>query len=147
MLVNTVYYNRGNIAMRQVMRGAENSILSNPGLPPRMLNYLSEGIATFPEHISYVKVIRDWTIAGDIFLALLFAAMILGLLGGHPHLNFFIGFLHFIGVIFVGHVAIEAPTAGFFIMGIFFGTLVPVIVEICNILGLFVFKKDFYFGV
>jgi hypothetical protein len=147
MLVNTICYNRESIGQTHVTERAANSILLNPGLPPDMLNYLSNGLWSFPQYVDYVNAIRDWTIAGDIFLAFLFAAMILGLLGGHPHLNFFIGFLHFIGVLLVTHVALEAAPAGFFITGIVFGVLLPIVVEIWNVLALFVFKKDFYFGI
>jgi hypothetical protein len=88
-----------------------------PGLSGVVANSLNNP-ENFPEYVSFRQGIYYWVVAGDVLLAFLFAAMILGLLANQAHICFLI----------------------------VFGVILPLLIELWNLLAILVFKSDFYFS-
>jgi hypothetical protein len=145
IVTNTVLYHRDRLAYDYVRSRALYWGRLTPGLSDTVVASLNNP-QNFPDYKSFQQGIYDWVVASDVFLAFLFAAMILGLLANQAHICFLIAMLHFIAVILVTHMVIaEAPLA-FLISAIVFGTILPLLIELWNLLAIFVFKSDFYFS-
>jgi hypothetical protein len=146
IVLNTILYHRDRIARDYVLNRVCPSRLSHPNLPSGIANRMSVVPTTFPEYASIEGAIYDWAVAGDFFIVLLFIAMILGLLSTQAHISFFIAMLHFIAVILVTHMVLVNASRAFLICAVVFGILLPIVIEIWNLLSLIVFKSDFYFS-
>jgi hypothetical protein len=155
LILNTIFYSRKRYAHDYILEKTKNSIDVNPALPPETYAKLEEhlgnyrnnaGDIKYPPYTSYVKKILAWAIVGDVFVVWLFIAMILGLLLTHADTSMFIGFLHFIGVVLMTHMAVKNASADFLIAGVVIGAIVPALIEVWNLLQLYVFKSDFYSG-
>lgn len=144
ILVNTVLYGRDQIAKDYIVSGTRISVLASPTLPSGMEKRLTDKIDSYPEYISYRNKIRDWAIAADVFIVVLFLCMVFGLLATHAHISFFIAMLHFIAVMLVTHMVCHKASVGYLISAIVIGVLVPSVIEIWNLLEIFVFKAYFY---
>lgn len=105
---------------------------------------ITENIVSSTVALNEIKFIFRWVIAADVLLAILFICLIFGFMTVYVHWTIVETFLMFVGLILISHSIIEDESPAFVISGIVFGIILPTVMELWNIIGLFVFKKDFY---
>lgn len=116
----------------------------SPYLTEDLINQAVANVHTSSLVINENKQVRAWCIAGDVFLACLFALIIFGFTTVSPHISIIETAFHFIGLVLTSHAILENAAIGFFISGIVFGILVPIVIEIFALINIFVFKNEFY---
>ena len=136
ILVNIGRFNRDTIGKQISSRNLEQV---------RNYNYM----IPFPsdstqDEDSVISQLNRWGIAADIFLACLFACLILGFLSTKAFASFAMGFLHFIGVLLCAHFLEAKAGIGYYISSIVFGILLPFVIELIDLFAIFVLKTDFY---
>ncbi|OHS93409.1 hypothetical protein TRFO_11827 [Tritrichomonas foetus] len=144
LVLNTILYGRENVIKNFIINKHLATPLSAPSLPPRLIETMRQNIIDFPEYNPIKNDIMGWIITADVFLVFLFICMILGFLTNKPHINFVIGTLHFIAVILSTHMIVKHQSFDFMICAVAFGTILPAIIEIYNLISILCFKNDFY---
>lgn len=88
--------------------------------------------------------LKIWLIFADIFIVCLFVTLIFGIVTTVAHLSFIEGVLHLIGTVLLSYAVYDNAHRNFVICGVFFGVMLPFLMELWQILCIFVFKTDFY---
>lgn len=141
--INTVFYDREDIARKYVVAGTQQAVLSAPGLPDRLTS-VATNVTGYPEFVAYRDMIFTWSIVADVFIVFLFVTLLLGMVTTRAHVSFFMGVLHFIALILITHMVEKNASGDFLICAVVFGLILPALVEIWNILGIVVFKAYYY---
>ena len=142
--VNTVFYDRADIAQKYVVAGTQSAVQSAPTLPDRMGTVLSTNVTGYPEFKSYRDTIFAWSIVADVFIVFLFVTLLLGLVTTRAHVSFLMGTLHFIAIILLTHMVTKNASVNYLICAVVFGIIVPAVIEIWYILEIAVFKSRSY---
>ena len=120
------------------------SAISSPNVAPSVKDAVRNNIGNSQIVRDAKYSIRIWLIFGDIFIVLLFVALILGFNTVSAQMSFIEGFLHFIGLILITHAILSNASPDYVICAVFFGTLLPFVMELWQVFALFVLKTDFY---
>lgn len=144
IILNTILYASDDIARKYVLDRMRASVFSHPTLPDDLLRHAESGYMNFPKYKTYIAHIKGWVIVADIFIVFLAVCLVFGFMANYPYKTIFLSMLHFIGIVLCTHMVIDFASINFLIFGVFFGMIVPSLIEIYNIVLLFAFKKDFY---
>ncbi|OHT08650.1 hypothetical protein TRFO_22731 [Tritrichomonas foetus] len=144
IILNTLLYSSSPISRNHVYNLGTSSYLSNPLLPDDLRTYVTANYMQLPIFKSYQNNMKGWIGVADFFIIFLFACLVLGFLTNSPHVSIVISVLHFIGIVLCTLFSISYGSINYLICGVTFGIILPALIEIVNIIGLFVFKTDFY---
>ena len=137
------YTGPANFLANYYLKTIRNAI-SSPNVAPTVKTAILERFSNSQIVEDAKYSLRIWLIFGDIFIVLLFFALIMGFNTVSVQMSFIQGFLHFIGLILITHAVLSSASPDFVICAVFFGTLVPFVMELWQVFGLFVLKTDFY---
>ena len=141
--LDSSYTGPANPIINYYQNRIDNAIVS-PNMAPSMKTAVRENFGNSQIVRDKTNSIRIMLIFADIFLVLLFIALIFGLITTSVQLSFIEGFLHFIGVILITHCIVSEAHINFIICGVFFGVYLPLIIELWHAFSLFILKTDFY---
>lgn len=144
IILNTLLYSRNTVARKHIETSYAAGFLTSPTLPSNLGTIIVQNCEYLDEYKDYLAHIKGWIITADIFIVFLFCCLVFGFLTNYPYISIFIAFLHFIGIILCTHFALNYCSINFLICGVFFGIILPGLIEIHNIICLFAFKTDFY---
>ena len=146
ILINVIYYNRDLYAREETFLFYNKFNYISTNLPTNFINF----VANHPGESSMFREVRRsivaWGITADVFIALLFVCIILGFITPKAHMSFLISVLHFIGTLLLYIYIIHDRSIGLIISAVVIGILLPFLIELWNIFGIFVFKRSFYFS-
>ncbi|EAX89882.1 hypothetical protein TVAG_153270 [Trichomonas vaginalis G3] len=137
------YGGEANIVKNYYSARFSNSNLS-PNLPDFIKSAISRTLSSNEMIADATTELRIWLIFADIFLVFLFISLIFGIVTTVAHLSFIEGVLHLIGVILMSHALFQNAHRNFVICGVFFGIMLPFLMELWQLISIFVFKTDFY---
>jgi hypothetical protein len=123
----------------------KNTVVLHPLVPRRLENITYINGTHYPPWNDLNSSVQAWIIAGDVFIVLLFFAMVFGFLLTVAHVSFLIAMLHFVAVVLLTHFYCEYGHIGFLITAVWIGVIAPFLIEVWRIVQLFVFKADFYY--
>lgn len=137
------YNGSSNPITKYYQKTVTNSIVS-PNLASSIKDAIIENMSDSQFVKDKQKSIKIMLIFADIFLVFIFVAIIFGFASTLVQLCFIEAFLHFIGIILIGYCIVEEAHINFIICGVVFGVYVPALMELWQVISLFIFKTDFY---
>ena len=137
------YDGNGNFLTKYYEKSIDTAVVS-PNVAVTVKEAVKSNLGNSQIYKDARKSLKIWLIFGDVFLGLLFVALILGFNTIYVQMSFIEGFLHFIGIILISHAILSSASPNFIICAIVFGIIVPFVVELWQVFALFVLKTDFF---